>query len=301
MRQRILIIASLILLLIAIATMFLKFGKGSVSLAMVSVPNTLWVYEYNQSYDSTIAGGESQHREIMGNWTFKGRQSRGGSRYESLQSFALRRFMLNGQVQLNAAVPWLNVSAPRDARGRLLIGGFADSYPLELLDSPSILPFFTGRKTAEEEEWQDQFRIILPWTKQPLIARMTTKLEKINSTREAVVSYKLEGKCLYQKENPPVRENASAVKEKAVLDIKGQCTLDPVIALPLIQEQHLNVKVFNYNELRENIGNNSEDAQAIIQSITTKMLLKATIQGNLDAGKSSSSIKRTPTNIDNLQ
>lgn len=293
MRQRILIAVAILLAITLGYRLLKKAAQPSSRLTMVSIPSLTWTYACNVKTTIQQKDQEPQSRELISNFTFKGRTSRGSQRFENVVNFSSSRMLLNGEAQKASAQPMNYYQVPRDLRARPIVDGFADLYPFEMLNTPLMFPFLSGQSTDAGLHWQDQFRIVLPWDQQQIIVIMDTKLEDARTSREAKISYKMRGEAFYaiDRDRDPKTPD---VKEKAVLTLSGSSTMDPKVGLPLEQAQEMTLEAFDYDMIRNLKENAATDFARTIR-IESRMSLKVSDKGNVFETKETPDLTPTPT------
>jgi len=299
MRQRILIAIALLLTLYLVGTLLIRGGKPPARLTMVAFPSLAWTYELEIETQTLRENVEPQFRRILSDFTVKARTTRGTRGFENSLSFGQTQVFVDGIGQKMAAAPRVYLDASRDLRARPVIEGFADLYPLEALSSPLFFPFLSGRRSGVGDSWMDQFRIVLPWEREQMIVVLTTRLTDVRSSREAVLTYQMKGEALYQVDRDQDAKTPPT-KEKALLTLVGECTFDPVTALPLQQHQEMVLEAFDFDLLRNTAPPLSPTFARQVR-IRTEMDLRVVDKGDIFAPRDTRTATPTPVPVDELE
>ena len=245
MRQRILVVLALAAAVLAALGLVMRFGRTSQPLRLVNVTGAYRRYEYVQHTDIIESGAEqTKTRQSRCDLLFTGRSAEGGS-YRALITPINFEALIDG-VRTEGAVPQLHQNILQDSRGRPLIDNRADLYPLDMLNAPEFFPFLTGRGTFPGEEWEDQFRVVLPPYGQQMIVLLRTRFSgysRVGAERLVRLSYAAKGETLY-------RAPDTGKSEKAAFAVEGFSLWDARLGVPYSLEHEMQLRTLDFDRIR---------------------------------------------------
>jgi hypothetical protein len=244
-RQRVLVVLALLMAALGAVVLVTRLGRGSEELK-VHVSTTDILYDYEQHTILTSAEDpESRHHVIGGQVILRGRELHGTRTYRSAILGVGFEERINGVP--SEKPPQMQLATPMDRRARPLIDGRPDLYWLDLLNTPEFFPFLTGGPTSVGQCWEDQFRVVLPQSREQMIVSLRTCFEgyeRVGLERLARITYALEGETLYKRRD-------SGLAEKAVLRLEGHCLWDARMGFPHSIKHEMRLRTLDYDRIRK--------------------------------------------------